>query len=87
MKTIFTIIRNLKHLDVWADVLFLAARLATLDRYYEVYSFILENEPERKYGYIARVLSNPLFKAQFGTQYDEPAIWKIVHVMEKSFPK
>lgn len=84
MKNIFTIIRNLKHLGVWEDVLFLAARLNTLDRYFKVYTFILEHEPERKYGYIPRLLNNPTFKTRFGTQYDEPAIWKIVQVMEKS---
>ena len=87
MKTIFTIIRNLKRLGVWEDVLLLAARLSTLDRYYDVYAFIIENEPERKYGYIPRILNNPTFKERFGTQYDEPAIWKIVHIMDKSFPK
>ena len=87
MKNLFTIIRNLKHLGVWEDVLYLAARLYTLDRYYDVYSFILEHEPERKYGYITRVLNNPSFKERFGNQYDESAIWKVVRVMEKFCPK
>lgn len=87
MKNIFTIIRNLKHLGVWKDVLFLASRLYTLDRYYDVYSFIIESEPDRRYGYIPRILNNPTFKTRFGTQYDESAIKKIILTMDKSLPK
>jgi hypothetical protein len=78
---------NWKHLGVWKDVLFLASRLYTLDRYYDVYSFIIESEPDRRYGYIPRILNNPTFKTRFGTQYDESAIKKIILTMDKSLPK
>ena len=85
MKNNFKRLAHLKSLGVWEeDVLPLATRISTLDRYFNIYSFILEHEPERRYGYIPRSLSNLDFIDRFGSQYDEPAIWKIVHEMEKS---
>ena len=88
MKNAFQSISLLKSLGVWEDVtLPLAAKLSTLDRYYNIYSFILEHEPERRYGYIPRILKNKDFQDRFGSQYDEPAIWKIIYSMEKPLPK
>ena len=88
MKNAFDSITLLKHLGVWEQaVLPLAAKLSTLDRYYNIYSFILEHEPERRYGYIPRILRNKDFRERFGSQYDEPALWKIIHTMEKPLPK
>ena len=88
MKNAFESISLLKRMGVWEQaVLPLAAKLSTLDRYYNIYSFILEHEPERRYGYIPRILRNKDFRELFGSQYDEPALWKIIHTMEKPLPK
>ena len=88
MKNAFDSITLLKRLGVWEQaVLPLAAKLSTLDRYYNIYSFILEHEPERRYGYIPRILRNKDFQERFGSQYDEPTIRKVIHTMTKPFPK
>ena len=88
MENAYSAITDLIHLGVWeTKVMPLAAKHYTLDRYYKIYRFILEHEPQKKYGYIPRILNNKTFRERFGNQYDEPAIRKIIHVMEKPFPK
>lgn len=88
MENAFDSITLLKHMGVWEQaVLPLAAKLSTLDRYYDIYSFILEHEPERSYGSIPRILRNKDFQERFGNQYDEPTIRKIIHTMTEPFPK
>ena len=86
MKNNYERIAHLKALGVWEeDVLPLASRLTTLDRYYDIYSFIIEHEPGRPYGAIPKILNNDMFREQFGTQYDEKHLHKIIEDMTK-FP-
>ena len=87
MQTIYSTICKQKELRTWDDVLRLAARLKTLDRYFFVYEFIIQHEPEKKYGYIQRILNNPEFIQRFGIQYDEATLKKIIRIMEQSWPK
>ncbi len=88
MKNNFERIAHLKALGVWEeDVLPLATRLSTLERYYNIYSFIVEHEPGRPYGAIPKILNNSMFKEQFGSQYDEKHLHKIVEEMTKNHLK
>ena len=88
MKTNFERIAHLKELGVWEeDVMPLAAKHYTDERYFNVYSFLKENEPDKKYGYVPKLLKNEKFLQTFGNQYDEKQIYKIIHEMEKSIPK
>ena len=65
-KSAYQLISELKAQKQWASCLALFDRAWTLDYYYRLYSLILKYEPQRKYGYKQRILSNSLIISQMG---------------------
>lgn len=77
----FQRIAFLKFIGVWDHfVLPLpVAKLATLDRLYEIYYFINERRLSKK---IPSIISSDDFIKQFGNQYDINYIYWLIRVME-----
>ena len=65
-KSAYQLISELKAQHLWASCLALFDRAWTLDYYFRLYSLILKYEPQRKYGYKQRILSNSLIISQMG---------------------
>ena len=58
----YELIKRLKDLGLWKGLLCKDC-MRTLDRYYCLYELILLYEPERKYGYVSRLMQREDFKA------------------------
>ena len=82
----YEFILRAKEEHLWEGNKFLFARAHTLERYSSIYAYILEHAPEKKYGTIPKILNDPEFTERFGNQYDEPLLYKVIHVMEQSLP-
>ena len=60
--TMYELIRDLKELGYWKALLCKDC-MRTLDRYYDLYALILRYEPERKRGYVTRMMAREDFRA------------------------
>ena len=86
--TMFQLIQNLKELGYWKALLCKEC-MRTLERYYCLYELILKYEPERKYGYVSRMMDREEFRAllpkdkQKSIRWEANNIYWAIHEMER----
>lgn len=88
----YELISDLKELGYWKGLL-CKESMRTLNRYYDLYMLILKYEPERKYGYVSRLLARDEFKAllpkdSFGAvRWEANNIYWVIQEMEREVLK
>ena len=60
--TMFELITDLKRLGYWKALLCKDC-MRTLDRYYDLYALIMKYEPEKRHGYVTRMMAREDFQA------------------------
>ncbi len=83
MKTFFEQITHWKTIGEWESIKNRFPSAETLERYYNIYQFILTYYPERKRGYRIKAYKDSRFVKRFGNQIDDVYIHKAISVMEK----
>ena len=85
--TMYQAIKKAKESGCWQPLL-RKQSMRTLDRYYDVYELVMKYEPERRYGYVNRLLTRKDFaslipKDKYGAfRWDNSTIKWIIHEME-----
>ena len=57
--TVYEFIQRAKAADLWDGFKVLSSRANTLERYSQIYSILLQEEPHKSRGYQQRLLKNP----------------------------
>ena len=82
METTYEFILRLKQAQCWEGSKCLFPRAETLERYFQVYELALQLEPDKKRGYMKRLLTNPVIGRLLGAS-DEALMKKALHEMRK----
>ena len=66
MRTYYEAIYELKEAGLWIDCMAMFDRAWTLDFYFRLYQLVQQYEPEHKYGYAQRIVSDSMIISQMG---------------------
>ena len=66
MRTYYEAIYELKEAGLWMDCMAMFDRAWTLDFYFRLYQLVQQYEPEHKYGYAQRIVSDSMIISQMG---------------------
>ena len=68
METTYEFILRAKQAQCWEGCMCLFPQAETLERYFQVYELALQLEPDKKRGYLRRLLMNPTIAHLLGSR-------------------
>lgn len=83
MGTVYQYILFAKQQNTWKGACAICSKFETLDRYFQIYQFVLKNYPKRERGYRIKVYRDYRFVERFGNWIDDNYIHNAISAMEK----